>query len=183
MLQQLNRRILNAIPYFTTLFWKLLGLQIHSDLRISTILQEKHLIHKMKLLIKQSSPWRFSNSPHLEKADLPFRKLSGIGLWSYGLGQKKNNTTVWLTNVACVSVCLLGRSKALTPQLVENSPMICLKSEFISLLFHAYSNPKLQGGMLGSVLTKWGRYLQLVNHWSSPSPLMFISASKDHVGV
>lgn len=45
---------------------------MHSDLRISTVPQEKHIILKIKLLTNLSSPWRFNNSPHVEKADLPF---------------------------------------------------------------------------------------------------------------
>jgi len=72
MMQELSRRVLSATSYFTALFWGLLGLQIHSGLRINTVIWENHLIYKMKLLINLSSTWRFSNSPHLEKADLPF---------------------------------------------------------------------------------------------------------------
>lgn len=133
----------------------------------------------MKLSVNLSSPWRFNNSPHLEKADLPFWKFSGIGLWSYGLGRK----TVWLINVACASACLLDRSKTLKPQLVENTSMFCLKSKFISLFLPAYSNPKHQEGTLGSVLTKRRDGLYLGIHWYSRSPLMTTSVSKHNVGA
>lgn len=48
------------------------GAVVHPDLRISTVGEENHLMYKRKLLINLRSPCRVSNSPHLEKADLPF---------------------------------------------------------------------------------------------------------------
>lgn len=56
--------------------------------------------------------------------------------------------------------------------------MFFLKSTFISLFLSAYSNPKHQEGVLGSVLTKLRDYLCLGIHMVSPNTMLVHSKLK-----
>lgn len=56
--------------------------------------------------------------------------------------------------------------------------MFFLKSTFISLFLSAYSNPKHQEGVLGSVLTELRDYLYLGIHMVSPNTMLVHSKLK-----